>query len=152
MGARRPEEQSLQTRRHTYNRIRQVFDFAESSLRLRVDGSNPFTKRLRPRKVKGIDVSKADVLLARRVFYMLAVATGFDVITLPLRSWADIDPQNRTLQEVRPKSGKNVFAYANPAWLFEGLEAWRTVSGAPAADAPREVLKASPIVPPEVLD
>ena len=49
MGAQRPEEQALQTRRHTYARIRQVFDFAEMPLKLRPDGSNPFGKRLRPR-------------------------------------------------------------------------------------------------------
>src|ERR1019366_24628 len=91
-GAQRPEEQALQTRRHTYARIRQVFDFAELPLKLRLDGSNPFTKRLRPRKVRSVDVDKAhqylypseavqlaactNVLLARRVFYALAVATG----------------------------------------------------------------------------
>jgi integrase len=167
MGAQRPEEQALQTRRHTYNRIRQVFDFAESPLRLRPDGSNPFTKRLRPRKVKGVDREKAlqyfypseavqlcactAVLLARRVFKATAMATGFDVSTLPLLSCADYDPKNRTLQEVRPKVGKPVFVFANPAWLFDLLDAWRELSGAPEADADREVLKAALIFPPEAL-
>ena len=167
MGAQHPEEQALQTRRHTYARIRQVFDFAEQPLKLRPDGSNPFTKRLRPRKVRSVDVDpsftylypseavqlagRTDVLLARRVFYALAVATGFDVSTLPELSWGDLNPAKKTLQEARPKTSKPVFVYANPAWLFDLLDAWRELSGAPAADAPRDVLKAAPIVAPAAL-
>ena len=161
MGAQRPGEQALQTRRHTYNRIRHVFDFAEFPLKLRADGSNPFGVRLRPRKVGGVDVSKdftywypseavtvsarTEIPLARRVFYATAVATGFDVSTLPLLTWADYEPEHRTLHAVRPKVGKNVFVSGNPSWLFDMLDAWRELSEAPKADASREVLKAAPI-------
>ncbi len=168
MGAQRPEEQALQTRRHTYARVRQVFDFAELPLKLRPDASNPFGKRLRPRKVRSVDVDDTSfqyfypseavqlmastaVLLARRVFYSTAAATGFDVSTLPELSWPDLDPANRTLHEARPKTSKAVFVYANPAWLFDLLDAWRELSGAPPADAPREVLKAAPIFPADAL-
>lgn len=152
MGAQRPEEQALQTRRHTYARVRQVFDFAELPLKLRPDASNPFGKRLRPRRVRSVDVDvqfqylypseavqlsgRTGVLLARRVFYATAVATGFDVSTLPELSWADLDPVHRTLYEARPKTSKPVFVYANPGWLFDLLDAWREISGAPPADAP----------------
>ena len=167
MGAQKPEEQALQTRRHTYARIRQVFDFAELPLKLRAEGSNPFTKRLRPRKVRSVDVDRAftylypseavqlagctRVLLARRVLYALAVATGFDVSTLPALTWSDLDPAKRTLFEARPKTSKPVFVFGNPGWLFDLLEAWRELSGAPAADAPREALQAAPIVLPAAL-
>jgi integrase len=167
MGAQRPGEQALGTRRHTYARVRQLFDFAEQPLKLRPEGSNPFTKRLRPRRVRSVDVDKAhqylypseavqlagcrDVLIGRRVFYAIAVATGFDVSTLPELTWSDLNPEKRTLFEARPKTSKPVFVYANPAWLFDLLEAWRELSGAPPVDAPRDVLKAAPIVAPEAL-
>jgi integrase len=169
MGAQRPEEQALQTRRHTYARIRQVFDFAELPLKLRPDMSNPFGKRLRPRKVRSVDgdlqfqylypseavqlAARTAVLVARRVYYATAMATGFDVSTLSLPefSWANYDPANRTLYEARPKTSKAVFVYANPAWLFDLLDAWRELSGAPAADAPRDALKAAPIFPADAL-
>jgi integrase len=169
MGAQRPEEQALQTRRHTYARIRQVFDFAELPLKLRRDGSNPFTKRLRPSKVAGVDVTKEltywypseavqfaacsdpENTLGMRVYCAAAVATGLDASTLPTPSWADYDPKSRTLRAVRPKVGKPVFVRANPPWLFDLLDAWRELSGAPGTDAPREVLEAAPIFPKGVM-
>jgi len=79
------------------------------------------------------------------IFYVLAVATGFDVSTLSLLSWADYEPSHKTLHEVRPKVGKNVFVFGNPAWLFDLLEAGRELGGAPGREASRETLKASPI-------
>ena len=62
------------------------------------------------------------VTLARRVFCAIAMASGFDVSTLPELSWGDLDPVNRTLYEARPKTSKPVFVYANPAWLFDLLD------------------------------
>jgi hypothetical protein len=62
-----------------------------------------------------------------------------------------LEPTHKTLHEVRPKVGKNVFVYGNPAWLFDMLDAWRELSGAPAADAPREALKAAKLFPEDVM-
>ncbi len=167
MGAQRPEDQALQTRRHTYARLRQVFDFAELPLKLRREGTNPFTKRMRPRKVKGVDITKdlaywypseavqfsgcTETPLGERVFCAVAVGSGFDKGTLLAPSWADYDAANRVLRVVRPKVGKTVFVRANPPWLFDLLDAWRELSGAPAADAPRELLQAAPIFPADVM-
>lgn len=170
MGAQRPEEQALQTRRHTYNRARQLFKFAELPLKLRHEDSNPFTERMRPRKVKGVDVERnfqylfpsesvrysghTNARLARRVLVAVAAASGFDVSTITGTkdgtgelTWWHYDVRNRVLQGVRPKVGKVAYAEGEPAWLFDLLDAWRELSGAPAADAPAEALKAAPIFP-----
>jgi len=170
MGAQRPEAQAVQTRRHTYNRIRLVFRFAEFPLKLRPEGSNPFTERLRPRKVKGVDLDRnfqylfpsegvqlstcTSVVLARRVFAAAAAASGFDVSTFTGGkdgkgglTWWHYDTRNRVLQGVRPKVGKVAYAEGEPAWLFDLLDAWRELSGAPAEDAPEEARKAAPIFP-----
>lgn len=167
MGAQKPEAQAHQTRVHTYARVRQVFDFAELPLKLRPDGSNPFTKRLRPQWVHGVDVEPelqylypseavqlaacTDVPLPRRVFWGLNEGAGFDVGTAYGATWADLDTVKKILSPVRPKTNETVYVFGNPGWLFDLLNAWREISGAPPADAARDVLKASPIFAAGVL-
>jgi hypothetical protein len=68
-------------------------------------------------------------------------STAFDKSVTPGASTKR--PAHKTLHEVRRKVGKNVFVYGNPAWLFDMLEAWRELSGAPEPEAAPEALRSA---------
>jgi integrase len=148
--AAQPKEHRAQTRLHTYQRLRRIFDLAIFPLQLRRDGDNPVSRYLRPAPdvekeflylfpgelLALLACSEEKIRLARRVLYALAVYSGFRRESLFSLTWGDLDVRNRSLVALKTKTGRPCFAEGDPPSLFVLLGAWHAHQGSPDAAAP----------------
>jgi len=156
--ASQPRDQASQTRTHTYQRLRRLFDLAIYPCKLRPEGSNPVSRYLRPEK----DPEKlycylypAEVLalldaesipIGRRVLYAIAFYTGLRKSSIyPLR-WSGIDFTHGTITAYwmkgrarlgrgrapkdAPVAGRPVIFHADPS-LMAVLKVWYEFCGRP---------------------
>lgn len=149
-----PKDQRAQTLLHTYQRMRRIFDLAIFPLKMRREGDNPISRRLRPERdaekefsylwpdefaalMKGTnDAGETVVPLPRRVLYAIAVYSGFRKESLLALTWKNFDAANRVLVTMMTKSKRACFAEGEPAPLFPFLSAWREHLGNPDDSKP----------------
>jgi integrase len=134
------------TRQKTYRRLHRVFDLAIFPCKLREEGDNPVTRRLRPvadedeklflflypQEVVALLRCKT-VPEGRRVLYALAVYTGLRKGSLYRLKWRDIDFENGTLSVLKTKTGAPAF-FAVDASLVFLLRLWHERCGRPGGD------------------
>lgn len=142
-----------QTRTHTYQRLRRLFDLAIFPLKLRPEGSNPVTRYVRPERdadmlfcflyptevlalLRGTN-AKGDIVvpLARRVLYALGTYTGQRKASLLAMRWKHVDFTHGTLASFKTKTGRAQYFVGDPG-LMAVLEAWHARCGKPPGDSP----------------
>lgn len=156
--AMQPREHAAQTRMHTYQRLRRVFDLAEFPCRLRTEGTNPVKRHLRPERDEEklycyLYPSELVALLrcrkipvGRRVLYAVAVYTGLRKGSLYSLLWRGVDFEHGTISAFRVKgkqrvngggdaAGRPIFSRGDPS-LLKLLHAWWIYCGRPAPDKP----------------
>jgi integrase len=145
--AAQPKEQRAETRIKQYNRLHRLFELAEFPCRLRLEGTNPVKKYLRP----AADADKlfcflypSEILavlgakhipLARRVLYALAVYTGQRKGSLFAIRWKHADFEHGTLASFRTKTGRAQYFVADRG-LMAVLAGWYAHQGKPGDDEP----------------
>jgi integrase len=140
------------TKFQLYQLLKRLFDLAVKPGRLRTD--NPVSSDLRPRR----DAQKlysflyptelvallgcAEVPLARRVYYALAVYTGLRKGSLSALTWESIDFEHGTITSLESKTGlPQIFAQSDATLpglqsLTVVLKRWHEHCGCPDASAP----------------
>ncbi|HVY45478.1 MAG TPA: site-specific integrase [Minicystis sp.] len=150
--AAQPAEQAAQTKLHTYQRLRRLFDLAEYPCKLRPEGSNPIKKYLRPDRdpekfynflypseLLAVLGSKG-IPLGRRVLYVLGCYCGLRKESLYSLLWSGVDLKHGTITVYKAKGkkradgadgGRPLFFQADPSVMLV-LRAWREHCGSPA--------------------
>lgn len=125
---------SAQTRLHTYQRLKRIFDLAEFPCRLRPDGSNPVKPYLRPPRdpEKHYNFLLPDEVLAllrcreiplgRRVLYLLAAYSGLRKGSLYSLRWSSIDFAHGSVSVLKVKGYRRLNAKQGKAAKSEGDE------------------------------
>ena len=155
------KELAAQTRMHTYQRLRRLFDLAIFPCRLRKEGDNPVTRYVRPERdpeklfcflyptellalLRGTnDAGEVVIPLGRRVLYAIACYTGQRSASLFALRWKHADFEHGTLASFKTKTGRAQYFVADRG-LMAILEPWRARLVGPDGDV--DALDEEPIV------
>lgn len=139
-----PQKGSGQTCKHTYNRLKRLFDLAVFPCKLRPD--NPVREHLKPSPDPEkqycylypdellVVLRRRTIPLGRRVLYAMAVYTGGRKSTLYRLRWFDIDFEHGTIRRGRAKKSPGNLFVADSG-LMALLWAWYEYCGRPSEDA-----------------
>jgi integrase len=146
-------ELAAQTRMHTYQRLRRLFDLAIFPCRLRKEGDNPVTRYVRPERdaeklfcflyptevlalLRGTNAKGETVIpLGRRVLYAIGVYTGQRKGSLYALQWKHFDAKHGSLASFKTKTKTAQYFVADPG-LAAVLKAWRVYCRNPGGDTP----------------
>ncbi len=136
------------TRQKTYRRLHRLFDLAEFPCKVRPEGSNPVTRRLRPvdddQELLFSYLYPSELLQllrcpevgeARRLLYALAAYTGLRKGSLLHLVWGNIDFRNGTIRVMRTKTKAKAFFAGDPSLMFL-LRLWHLRCGRPGPAEP----------------
>jgi integrase len=136
----------------TYRRLHRIFELANFPCKLREDGTNPVTRRLRPSAKENEKVfcflypqevlallkctptdDREGIPVGRRILYALGVYTGLRKGSLYALKWSGIDFQNGTITALKTKTGRSAFFAGHPS-LMALLKLWHQHQGEPGPE------------------